>query len=460
LVCSSKQQISRSFNVKTLEELHVLIEEYVQSCRNKVRERIFLKGRKSPNAQREWKRTWQNLSRIERVLDVNNQWPLSKLLKGIGRSEEKAVVLLLLGKELAMANESDDLFTGKGLAIAVAENPENEISSSIRVLSKDGNLIRKELIRPCNGKGNFADTSQAGTIKIEYELSDSALEQLELQQHQTEKWKAAGLIMPRLRMSDLVLSKNILDEIGLGLTQVKQRHLIMDNWGLGEKFAYGKAVTMLFYGPPGTGKTASAEAIADEIKAPLMVADYSKIQNCYVGNTEKNIAKAFYKATQHNAVLFWDEVDGLLSDRDISRQRYEVKHINIFLSEIEKFDGVCILATNRHQTLDKALERRITLKIEFPRPGLAERKRLWEVLLPDKLPLNKDVCVEELAEFDLSGGQIKNVILNSARRSASRTNAQAVTHADLLESINNERGYNRGEEHLTRVGFRAVGRGA
>ena len=194
----------------------------------------------------------------------------------------------------------------------------------------------------------------------------------------------------------------------------------------------------LFYGPPGTGKTATAEALAAELGRPLLTADYSKIQNCFVGQTEKNIVALFRRARRHNAVLFWDEADAMFHDRDAASRAWEVRDVNVLLQEIERFDGVCILATNRKPTLDKALARRITAKVEFPRPDRARRADIWRKLLPPRMPLAEDVDPERLAEADLSGGEIKNVILNAARLACGRSPDSQVTAQDLHQAATME----------------------
>jgi ATP-dependent 26S proteasome regulatory subunit len=94
--------------------------------------------------------------------------------------------------------------------------------------------------------------------------------------------------------------------------------------------------------------------------------------------------------------------------------------INTLLTEIEKFDGIIILSTNRIDTLDEALERRISLIIEFPEPNFDKRVELWKVLVPSKMPLSKDVVFDKLAEYKMTGGQIKNAILNAARFAAAK----------------------------------------
>ena len=58
------------------------------------------------------------------------------------------------------------------------------------------------------------------------------------------------------------------------------------------------------------------------------------------------------------AVLFWDEVDAMFYDRDTDARSWEVRDVNVLLQELERFEGVCILATNRTVALNPALERR------------------------------------------------------------------------------------------------------
>jgi SpoVK/Ycf46/Vps4 family AAA+-type ATPase len=194
---------------------------------------------------------------------------------------------------------------------------------------------------------------------------------------------------------------------------------------------------LLFYGDPGTGKTATAEALAHELDRPLIVADYSKLENCFVGVTEKNVVRIFQEAQRRKAVLFWDEADAMLFDRDDAHRNWEVRHVNVILQQIERFEGVCILATNRRQKLDKALSRRISMQVEFRRPQTAaERLRIWNAMLPPQLPLDSGVDLGVIAQEDLSGGEIKNVLLNAARFAAARAEAHPkLTHADFEEAV-------------------------
>ncbi len=131
--------------------------------------------------------------------------------------------------------------------------------------------------------------------------------------------------------------------------------------------------------------------------------------------------------------------------------------MNVLLQELEKFEGVCVLATNRKIALDAALERRITLKIEFERPDQPMRREIWKKLLPEEMPVGPDVDLDNLSQEDLSGGEIKNVILNAARLSLQRDCQGGVVMNDFLAALALERDGRWSEQSATRVGF---GRGA
>jgi len=273
--------------------------------------------------------------------------------------------------------------------------------------------------------------------KCEFELTPACMADLKLvSQRQSSR---SYLRKPVIQFKRLVVSVGVKEAIQMGISQIKNAHQIFSKWGLNETISYGCGAVMLFYGPPGCGKTAAAEAIAHELGKDLLTVNYAEVMNCWVGQTEKNISKMFQTAARSNAVLFWDEADAMFFDRETAVRSYEVREVNVLLQEIERFHGVCILATNRLASLDKALERRISLKIEFSRPDRELRKDLWRVLLPDRLPLAKDVSIEALAEEDFSGGQIKNVILNAARIAVMNKVRNQVSHLDFEKAIKLER---------------------
>lgn len=243
-----------------------------------------------------------------------------------------------------------------------------------------------------------------------YDESDLELYDVYQKEHQ-KKQKEIDLS----HLEKVIVDKKVKDEISSVLKQHKHAAKIFDEWGIGDVLKYGKGMSFLFHGKPGTGKTWMAQCIADALGKDLLQIGPAEIQTQEPGGANRNIQNAFKSAK--NKVLFIDECDGLITNRQ-SVGMILGGEINTLLTEIEKFDGVCILATNMIENLDEALERRISLIVEFPEPNVETRIAIWKTLLPKKLPLAKDVSVEKLAEYKLTGGLIKNAILNAARAAA------------------------------------------
>lgn len=126
-----------------------------------------------------------------------------------------------------------------------------------------------------------------------------------------------------------------------------------------------KSGRICLFGPPGTGKTAFGQWLAGELGAPLHAHRISDILSAYLGESERNLANAFRRATKEGAVLMLDEVDSFLMDRKGARHRWEVTQVNEMLTQMEAFEGVFIASTNLMDNLDEAALRRFDLKIRF-----------------------------------------------------------------------------------------------
>lgn len=220
------------------------------------------------------------------------------------------------------------------------------------------------------------------------------------------------------KLDRIIIAPETREEIISVLKQHNHSAKLFDEWGLGEIMEYGRGMTMMFYGPPGTGKTGMARAIANALSQELLVVSAAEIQSSEPGGANRNIQQAFENARAKNMILFLDECDSLITSRaDLGM--ILASEVNTLLTEIEKFEGVCILATNQINRMDEALERRISLIVEFPRPNEEQRFHIWKTMLPAKMPLHEDVKIEDLAKHDYSGGEIKNIILQSARLAVS-----------------------------------------
>jgi len=124
-------------------------------------------------------------------------------------------------------------------------------------------------------------------------------------------------------------------------------------------------MNILLHGAPGSGKTEFVKYLAKTLGTKVVKKMGSDLLDCYLGNSEKNIAAAFREAEREKAILFMDEFDGLLQTREKAWHSWETTQVNEILDKMENFDGVFIAATNFAENLDPAALRRFTFKVEF-----------------------------------------------------------------------------------------------
>ena len=126
-----------------------------------------------------------------------------------------------------------------------------------------------------------------------------------------------------------------------------------------------KSFSLCLYGAPGTGKTAYAKYLAETLGMPIVKKKTSDIKSMWVGETEKNIAKAFAEARAKKAILVFDEADSFLRDRRQANTSWEVTCVNEMLTQMENADYPFICTTNLMDGLDKASLRRFSFKVKY-----------------------------------------------------------------------------------------------
>ena len=230
-----------------------------------------------------------------------------------------------------------------------------------------------------------------------------------------------------------VLPKSVRDTIDEALTIVLRSEMF-DKWGINEHFEKGLTNSILIYGPPGTGKTMVSESISAILGMNMMKITNADLQSNIPGQTEKNMTESFRKAKTQDALIMLDECDSMLYNRNAVGAIMSAE-INHLLSEIENFSGIVIMTTNRLHKLDEALQRRIIAKIELPFPDKETREQIWKKLIPQKMPVSK-LDFDELSKASISGGEIKNAILLSARKAIAQ-NRNIVVMTDFRMSIVN-----------------------
>jgi len=101
---------------------------------------------------------------------------------------------------------------------------------------------------------------------------------------------------------------------------------------------------------------------------------------------------------------------------------------------LERFRGVVIFSTNLVENYDKAFETRVR-HVKFIMPDEKCRQQIWRKHLPQKMPVVKNLSVEELAKVDdVCGRDIKNAVIDAAMRVA-RKRKEQIDLSDLIKSI-------------------------
>lgn len=201
----------------------------------------------------------------------------------------------------------------------------------------------------------------------------------------------------------------------------------------------------LLVGPPGTGKTLLAKAVAGEAHVPFFSISGSEFVEMFVGMGAAKVRDLFKQANEKApCIIFIDEIDTIGKKRDgsgMGGNDEREQTLNQLLTEMDGFDGrkgvVILAATNRPETLDKALLRpgRFDRRIPVELPDLKGREAILRVH-------GKDVKMDESVDFNAiaratvgaSGAELANIINEGALR-AVRMGRRVVSQADLEESV-------------------------
>jgi len=178
---------------------------------------------------------------------------------------------------------------------------------------------------------------------------------------------------------------------------------------------------------------------------PVLVTDSSRIIDSYVGVSQKHVVQLFKtyreacKVLGRAPLLLLDEADQLLGTR--AKVEHSVDRMynalqNLFLMELDRFEGLLVATTNLPELMDPAFRRRFYARITFARPGQAERRRLWDLHLPADMPRLDPLDLGRLSCLDLSGGQIAQAARQAVEIAALR--GDGMRQQDLDEAVEYE----------------------
>ncbi|KUI72778.1 putative AAA domain-containing protein C24B10.10c [Cytospora mali] len=172
----------------------------------------------------------------------------------------------------------------------------------------------------------------------------------------------------------------------------------------------GKGLVCVLHGPPGVGKTLTAECVAEYVQRPLFMVSSGDL-GVTSEQLDVQLTEIMDMTSTWRAVLLIDEADVFLEQRAL-HDLHRNAMVSVFLRVLEYYAGILFLTTNRVATFDDAFKSRIHIPIRYTDLDVKSRLQIWRSFCK-RVPGGVDISDDEynlLAEIDLNGRQIKNVI--------------------------------------------------
>ncbi|MFG3021994.1 AAA family ATPase [Streptomyces sp. NPDC048254] len=219
---------------------------------------------------------------------------------------------------------------------------------------------------------------------------------------------------PEKRITELVLTS----DVRLAINELIEEHHRRD---LLRSHGVEPRHRLLFVGPPGGGKTTLAEAVATELAVPLLSVRYEGLIGSYLGETATRMETLFAAVRIRPCVLFFDEFDAVAKERGDTHETGEIKRVvSSLLLQVDKLPShvVVVAATNHAELLDRAVWRRMQLRLELPHPtraGRIEWLSAWSARTGVEFGLSLRTIAERLSE--VSYAELEEFALDVQRRS-------------------------------------------
>lgn len=381
-------------------------------------------------------------SRLRATLTANTFTPrIEQLARRLNLTEmEKQIMLFMVGNVIShdmlvavngryVMRDGQRLITVGYMLFVLCETLEERVVAR-RAFYQSAPLVANGVLSlsfETTGRSCFNTDLMDYLVDIDRKIVDDVMG---IAAETAEMVPGSQLYFPSVELSNVVLPTSTMDRVLSTIEHYSLFELCKKRSGFGEGLGTSKGgLVMLFFGPSGTGKTMLANAVAHHLHKKILLVSISQLRSST--KPEGDALKfLFREAKLNDAIIFFDECESLFEDRQSNTT------VTALLSEFERYDGLIILATNKAQNFDEAMNRRISLMMEFRPPDHQLRLRIWKSHIPKQLALADDVSLEKLAlNFELSGGLIRNAVLAALSQAVAREKNASPTlkMADLDE---------------------------
>lgn len=340
------------------------------------------------------------VQQIKDLLTACGHIDFCRKVKEHNLSDENLILLLIICN--CLVNKSED-YAGKNdyddiLPVSCC----NRIIRQFK--AKTHELVKKDLVKAINEDCDGFRLTKNGILHLLGE--DYIIDEEDQNEQTSQNVTAKEMFYNTEEASQIERLSNLLDQENFVQIQARMR-----------KVGMRPGFCAIFHGVPGTGKTETVLQLARKTGREILQVDLSNIKDKYVGESEKHIQAVFTDYSEKLAnsevapILFFNEADAIFGKRH-TNVNSEVEQMsnamqNIILQAMENFEGILIATTNLTVNLDKAFERRFLYKIEFKKPSIEVRKKIWLSMVPELGEKNAEVLA---SRYDFNGGQIENVV--------------------------------------------------
>ncbi|CCI46755.1 unnamed protein product [Albugo candida] len=359
---------------------------------------------------------------LPRLEELSTKFKLTKFEQNvivmlIGKTISPVIKNLIDGVDTSPVQRMDESIIINQILSVFCDTFQEQVAHRV-FFYKSSRLLAKGLVKLHRGRWH---STTGDLVDQRVELDRRVLDWVVgLDTEINELVEGSDLYNPKVTLEQVVLPDEHKTTILQTVESYENFRKYRKKYELEDSFTHSSGLVLLLCGASGTGKTMTVNAVAQHLGKRVLLVDFPSLQGKRHEGAESDadLRGLVREAEMSNAVLFFDECETIFKQRDFGGDRL----LNALLTEIERYEGIVFLATNRPFDLDEAMHRRITAVFEFQPPDHIQRQKIWHILLKNNLKTAEDIDWEAISlKYELSGGFIKNAILSALLKAISRS---------------------------------------